>query len=230
MKTQPLQRYSLPDLGDQVIHFTGRTGPRFSGQLGVDEAITGKTDQQRLAEILAQGRIRAFETFGSDAPVVCLTESVRVAVLRLIAEGRYTPCGIGFDKDFVFAQGGGPAFYVRGDEWPAVVALPQSLRCRAVRFWPGSELEPGDGSFLPSHLGRSEWLHEREWRVPRDLTFTWADVRFLIVPNESWQTFYGDWIAELWGEETRKLFMAIRTLVIDTGGNIVSDSAGIWAN
>jgi hypothetical protein len=66
--------------------------------------------------------------------------------------------------------------------------------------------------------------------VPRDLTFTWADVRFLIVPNESWQTFYGDWIAELWGEETRKLFMAIRTLVIDTGGNIVSDSAGIWAN
>jgi hypothetical protein len=42
-----------------------------------------------------------------------------MSAATLIAEGRYSPCGVGFSKQFVFYAGGGPALYVRG----AVIAL-----------------------------------------------------------------------------------------------------------
>src|SRR5437867_1255860 len=80
----------------------------------------------RLAQILYQGRIRSVPTFGTGRrPIVAFTESSQASVLRLIGEGRYTPWGIGFSKQFIFDQGGGPVLYIRGDEWEAATdALP----------------------------------------------------------------------------------------------------------
>jgi hypothetical protein len=192
MRVFPLHTYDLPDVGDHLIHFTGRDGPKLGG---VDPAILAMPAQQRLAQILVDGGVRGFQTFGSNAPVVCLTESTKASVLRLIHDGRYEPCGIGFSKQLVFDRGGGPALYVRGDEWPtATEALAHPLRARLVRFWPGAAPDPGE--YLPDNLERkSEWLHEREWRVSNELRFGWDDVKFLIVPHERWQSFYADWIA-----------------------------------
>lgn len=83
-----------------------------------------------------------------------MTESTKAAVSRLIREQRYTSCGIGVLKQSVFPRGGGPALYVRGDEWKLVEALPQPVRSRVVRYWPGAA--PENGALLPSHLlGRS---------------------------------------------------------------------------
>jgi hypothetical protein len=129
----------------------------------------------RLAQILHQGRIRAVPTFGTGGrPIVAFTESSQPSVLRLISDGRYAPWGIGFSKQCIFERGG-PVLYVRGDEWEtATSALPDPLRARLVRFWPGATWEEGDPlSFdgvqqLPDALANpSEWLHEREWRPPR---------------------------------------------------------------
>jgi hypothetical protein len=61
----------------------------------------------RLAQILHNGRIRANPTFGTEGrAIVAFTESSQASVLRLIRDGRYTPWGIGFSKQFVFDQDG----------------------------------------------------------------------------------------------------------------------------
>jgi hypothetical protein len=122
MRTYPLRTYDLPDVSDHLIHFTGRVGPK----MAVDPVIANMQAQQRLARILVDGVLRGFETFGADAPVVCFTESTKQAVPRLLLQRRYEPCGIAFSKQFVFDNGGGPALYVRGDEWvTATQGLPQ---------------------------------------------------------------------------------------------------------
>jgi hypothetical protein len=134
-----------------------------------------------------------------------------------------------FSKQLVFEGNGGPALYVRGDEWQAAAsALPQPLRSRLVRFWPGAEQGPGE--LLPDYLRTtSEWLHEREWRVPTEFRFDWDSVRFLIVPNSSWQLFYENWIASWAGEEYAAAFAAIPTVVMDNAGNVLHDDSGVWA-
>src|SRR5262249_39211617 len=116
----------------------------------------------------------------------------------------------------------------RGDEWQAATAaLDLPLRSRLVRFWPGAQEDPTE--FLPDHLKTtSEWLHEREWRVPDEFRFRWDSVRFLIVPTAEWQPFYAGWIASGAGEEYAAAFAAIPTVVMDDAGKILDDSAGVW--
>jgi hypothetical protein len=223
MRVRPLRTYNLPDLADHVIHFTGRAGIR----INVDDRIEQLPDQERLLHIVVDQCIRGFETFGADAPVVCLTESTKAAVATLVADHRYTPCGIGFSKQFVFDRGGGPALYVRGDEWPATDQLLHPLRGRAVRFWPGAD--PDTGENLPNHLSApSEWLHEREWRVPTRLDFGWDDVAFLIVPHHNWQSFYANWIEGWAGDGYARWFESIPAVVMADNGDVIHDGKGIW--
>src|SRR5712691_10428714 len=119
MRVYPLRTYDLPDVGDYLIHFTGRTGMR----LAVPDEIRNHDPPGRLAQILYQGRIRAVPTFGTGGrPIVAFTESSQAAVRRLIADGRYTPWGIGFSKQFIFERGGAPVMYVRGEEWDVATA------------------------------------------------------------------------------------------------------------
>ena len=225
MRILPLRIYDTPDVGDYVIHFTGRNGSR----INVASRIEALAAQERLLHILVDGVIRGFETFGADGPVVCLTESTKEALRKLIAEGRYEPCGIGFSKQLVFDGGGGPALYVRGDEWQAAAdALAHPLRSRIVRFWPGAR---ADGDETLSHHLRtpSEWLHEREWRVPGDFRFRWTDVKFLVVPHVRWQEFYTRWIETWAGSEYGAVFANIPAVVIDDAGNVARDEFGIWS-
>jgi hypothetical protein len=224
MRVHPLRTYDSPDVGDHLVHFTGRIGSR----VNVDPRIEALPAQERLLHILVDGVVHGFETFGADAPVVCLTESTKAAMRQLIQEGRYAPCGVGFSKQLVFDRGGGPALYVRGDEWQTAATLSHPLRSRIVRLWPGAEPEPGE--HLPVHLTRpSEWLHEREWRVPGEVRFEWSDVRFLIVPHSGWQAFYATWISTWAGPEYGQVFEQLPTVVMDSAGTVLRDDVGIWS-
>jgi hypothetical protein len=176
-------------------------------------------------------------TFGTGLrPIVAFTESSQPSVLRLIAENRYLPYGIGFSKQFIFDQGGGPVLYVRGDEWePAERNMPDPLRARLVRFWPGAEWEEGDPLFagmqqLPDHLRNpSEWLHEREWRVPWDVAFTWGDVKFLIVPSVDWAAARAHQYGAAYGDEYAHHFAAIPIVAIAPSGQLLHDGSGVWS-
>lgn len=229
----PLRTYNLPDIGDHVIHFTGRTGSRYA----VPADISALSYPDRLAQILYQSRIRAVPTFGTgQRPIVAFTESSRASVLQLIREGSYTPWGIGFSKQFIFDQGGGPVLYVRGDEWDATTAaLPDPVRARAVRFWPGAVWQAGDplvggAQQLPYAVeSESEWLHEREWRVPRDVVFGWGDVKFLIVPERDWVEGQAHQYGVAYGSEYEQHFGAIPIVAIAANGQLLFDGYGIWA-
>jgi hypothetical protein len=42
------------------------------------------------------------------------------------------------------------------------------------------------GQQLPDAIANeSQWLYEREWRVPHDVVFGWSNVEFLIVPAQT---------------------------------------------
>jgi hypothetical protein len=233
VRVYPLRTYDLPDVGDHLIHFTGRTGTR----MAVPADIRDLDAPSRLAQILYQGRIRAVRTFGTGSrPIVAFTESSQAAVRRLIADGRYTPWGVGFSKQVIFDQGGAPVLYVRGDEWDAATAqLPDPLRARIVRFWPGAEWEEGDpltadqSQQLPDQLANpSEWLHEREWRVPHDVTFGWSDVKFLIVPAVDWPMLLAHQYGVAYGGEYEAHFRTIPIVAIDATGQLLHDGSGIW--
>jgi hypothetical protein len=222
VRVLPLRIYSLPDVGDYLIHFTGRNGPRRN----VDPEIVALSPEERMRRILGMRRICAFTTFGAGAPVAAFTESTQASVTRLIADERYAPFGIGFSKQFVFDKSGGPVLYLRGDEWNQRHLFPQPIRSRLVRFWPGAEPEAGE--ILDEGVAsKSEWLHEREWRVPGDMSFAWGDVKFLIVPTLDWQhreaqTY--DWVSE----EYPAAFAAMPVVVIDAAGHLLHDDTGIW--
>jgi hypothetical protein len=223
MKVRPLRRYDLPDMADHVIHFTGRA----DSQVKLDPAIGAMSDEQRLLQILLEGRVRSFTTFGGGDAVACLTESTKPSISSLLCERRYTPCGVGFTKQFVFDCGGGPALYIRGDEWEATKALPAALRSRVVRFWPGADAEQVE--VIPTSMsGRSEWLHEREWRVPGDLKFGWDDVEFLIVRHSDWQSSCSSLVESQADENVAGWFASIPAVVMSQDGVVVCDDTGIW--
>jgi len=150
-----------------------------------------------------------------------------------MAERRYAPCGIAFQKDTVFKAGGGPALYVRGDEWPDVDHLPPRIRARAARYWPGAEAGVGEDE-LPWYLERpSEWVHEREWRLlgmgePPAFEFQWEQVSFVIAPDLRWQSFVGSFIGSFSEPTYEQAFMRIPTVVVAADGTAIVDPNRIW--
>lgn len=177
MRVRPLNPIRHPDFNDVVVHFTGRSGSE-------------DTAERRLLQVIDSGQITATIPYGSDLGAACFTESTAQGVGWLIAQQHFDRYGIAFTKSFLFAHGGAPALVIRGDEWQHVRHLPPALRARAVRLWPGASPEPGE--VLPIHLrSRSEWLIEREWRVPGTaglpaISFGPGDVAFLVVPDPDW--------------------------------------------
>jgi hypothetical protein len=192
VQIRPLWSPPQPDLSQEVIHLTGRCGPHHAA-LPVE--ISEMTAVERLASILRQQHIQAFPAFGIgvDVPVVCFSEATLKGIHYLVdgAGGapRYEPYGIAFTKQTVFEHGGGPALYVRGDEWDLVSQLPAALRGRATRYWPGADPDPGEGPLQPALRTMSLWTHEREWRIvgSEGFCFTWDQIAYVLAPDQaSW--------------------------------------------
>lgn len=184
MEVHPLPPLTHPDLNDWVVHFAGR-----DGQSTAAPEIQALSPRQRFVQIISESRLLGFEMFGAGgARAVCFTESTKEGCQWLVREGRYPPYGIVFSKQTVFARGGGPALYVRGDDWPHTWQWAPEMRARAVRLWPGATPDEGEPP-LGGHLAsQSWWLMEREWRALPNTpdhcwTFTWSDIAFLIVPD-----------------------------------------------
>jgi hypothetical protein len=101
--TNGLRKYRHPAISDYVVHISGRSG---TAGPGVPDGIRSMKDWERLGQILVDQRIMAFPPFGSSEPVVCLTECTTAGIKTLMADRRYTPCGVAFAKDFIFRRGG----------------------------------------------------------------------------------------------------------------------------
>jgi len=106
---------------------------------------------------------------GRDADAVCLTEAPLLGLIVPTAP-RSPAHGIGFDKRFVYRQGGMPVIYLRRD-----LIEPDGTPPMDPRLYPFVK---------PFEVEVDNPTYEREWRVPRDLSFTYAEVAFLIVPRD----------------------------------------------
>ena len=219
MIINPLDQIDHPDFNNVVIHFTGRSGPSFRSP-----EIASLSDWERLKQIIISSQFIGHEIPGVNAKAVCFTEGTAAGCSWLIGQGRYTSCGIAFSKQYLFKIGGGPVLQVRGDEWAQVSSWPLSLRARAVRLWPGASAKSGE--VLPWWMeGRSEWMFEREWRVPAlspTVGFSITEVAFLVVPS------FGDlksWVAELsiTNAALSKVIASMRYVVIGPNGIIESN-------
>ena len=106
---------------------------------------------------------------------------------------QYSPFGLGFKKAKLFAEDGGPAIYLRADlrdkqmdfhhkNNSLLVGLHHDLYAFVTPFAPPYAPK----GYLSNHWkGRKpvDYSHEREWRVPHDFIFNYADVEFVVVPN-----------------------------------------------
>lgn len=215
VRIRPFSPIRHPDFNEVVVHFTGR-------RCTVEEASI------RLLQVVSAGSILASVPYGNDLGAACFTESTARGVSWLISEQHFVPLGIAFTKTFLFAQGGAPAIVVRGDEWKFMSALPRELRARAIRLWPGAVAEPGES--LPLHLQtRSEWLAEREWRIPADagtpaITFETNDVAFLIVPDADWIKWAVRTLAKTGEREAARRLASVRWIALSPSGEVVANN------
>ncbi len=178
--------FNRPDFSMYVVHFTKDAAPISAGQKGADlGSIGAMTAKDRLFSILTDDKIRATRMPWTNKPAVCFTECTWPSLLGHAQ--RYSPYGIGFGKEFLFAAGGGPAFYMPphllerqkrhvGDKVPLEPNLFAFVTPFAPFYAPQSYKDKHWGGKTPV-----DYSHEREWRVPHDLTFTPDKVRFVLV-------------------------------------------------
>ena len=139
----------------------------------------GDTAFDNLVSILEQKRVKAGSLPWTHNPAVCFTECPWSSLLRHVRH--YSPFGIGFTKPHVFAAGGGPAFYVRGDHWEKQ-QWADHIKTFVTPFWPS--YRPNTEKYQSQLGGKTiDYAHEREWRVPHDFTFQYGQIQFVILPD-----------------------------------------------
>jgi hypothetical protein len=106
----------------------------------------------RLTAILQQRRLRGFPPYGAQYPMVCLSEFPLDHLHWLITQRGFPPWGVVLHRQWVYAMGGAPVWYARPEQY---ARLDDEQRRWANR------LETTAGA-------RSDWLHERGWRIPLD--------------------------------------------------------------
>ncbi|MBX3728543.1 MAG: hypothetical protein KF858_05095 [Candidatus Sumerlaeia bacterium] len=134
----------------------------------------------RAANAFGIGRKRAPDPEGQKA--VCFSE-VPPGNWKRLVDRRKSSYGLGFRKEFIRKNGGGPIWYVwKGT--PHWQALDSQMKLAkgdpSAPIWKVTPMIDAPGQY-----GRKsydfDW--EREWRVVGDLRFQTTDVAFLFIPE-----------------------------------------------
>jgi hypothetical protein len=170
-----------PDLSSVLTHFCDRARP----QTYVPTEITSMSASQRLESILWSSQLLAFVTYSGGDPAVCLTEATVSGLNFLIGQRSYRPWGLVFDRQSVYDTGGGPVWYARPDEVRAVQQVSSRVQSWLVRLEPGS----------------SDWLEEREWRIPVPPTTPAVPLQQLrlvavLVGDQNWRPIRQAWVPD----------------------------------
>lgn len=165
-----------PAQSEYLIHFCGRA-PGLNFTPSVPDWIRKITPAQRLDNVLWQQRIWGFPPFGAASPMVCFSESPLDHLAWLINERHWPSWGVILTRQWVYAAGGGPAWYARPEQYSTLTLDQLAWSVRLGTTW---------------GQARSEWLHEREWRLPvptenPSLYLTPGSIAAVLVGSPSWQ-------------------------------------------
>lgn len=183
MTISPFAPLQLPGPAQSawLIHFCGR--PAGTGiSSSVPHEITAMTPAERLDNILWQAFIGAFVPYQATKPMVCLSESPWAHLQWLIGTRGFLPWGVFLSRQWVYDVGGAPVWYVRPEQAAGVNPAFQSWTVR---------LETTPSS-------RSDWLHEREWRLPPfegtgGVSLLPGSVMAVLVGDPAWQPSSRGW-------------------------------------
>jgi hypothetical protein len=184
------------DISDKLVHFT-------SGE-SLEIAF------QRLCKIISDRRILGTnEKIKGAYKCVCFSEaplrSLPGGLVNPDAYSRYSPFGIMFEKNWIFAKGGRPVIYQTDEEFSV---LPETIKWRHVRYEPNGE-RPIDFTW------------EREWRIQCDYLPIDPATAIIVIPKIEWaqrlehehdaaQDFIVRSYAEALDDDTEALGMLLR--------------------
>lgn len=164
-----LRPISHPGQSEGLVHLTGRARSSYAPEVALMSA------EERLNNIVWECALRGHPVPGSSSAVVCLSESNKPGAAALLASAGFAGWGLVLRRQWVWDRGGGPVWYVRDDLWSRVRAsLDPAMHSWLVRTEPTA----------------SDWLHEREWRVPcvaDELELDHEGVMAFIVSDERWE-------------------------------------------
>lgn len=165
-----------PDFSNFLGHFTSNRQP--VGKNDLTNPVKDKAKGHaltRLISILTDKKIVASTMPWTGTHAVCLTECPWSSLID--HTNVYSPYGIGFNKQFIFSRNGGPVYYVRADQYEKQ-EWHEHLKAFVTPFWP---------SYRPKSINQKktfttcDYTHEREWRVPHDLSFEYSQIEFIIL-------------------------------------------------
>jgi hypothetical protein len=181
-----------PDFSDYVVHFTKDPSKEVKDKLErIPKEIKTLNAYDRLIKILKDRTILGTEMKWTNEKAACFTECTWMSLLD--HANNYSPYGIGFHKSLLFAAGGGPAIYLRPDlkkyQDDYIDEKAPLLKGRSFhpKLW--AFVTPFVPEYAPrEHMKKAGWIgtvvdysHEREWRVPHELNFTYNKVEFIIL-------------------------------------------------
>lgn len=166
-----------PDFSSYLAHFTTNRAPVSKSKDNSSAHVKGSSAYDRLVSILTSKKIFASKLPWNNRNAVCLTECPWGSLLDHAST--YSPYGVGFNKAFIFGAGGGPAYYVRADHYKEQ-QWDEKVHTFVTPFWP---------NYRPAKLKNNgvlndkdiDYTHEREWRVPHELTFEYDHIEFIIL-------------------------------------------------
>lgn len=134
-----------------------------SGRTDYWEGLVHFCTADQFASIYADERVKASTTGYFKVPAVCLSEATLGNWSEL--QKKHGSFGYVFRKREVIAAGGGPALYIPQDVLTAQ-KYPKGF-CDEIKPFVNLLRIP---SVTPTST-KYDFLHEREWRVPGDITF-----------------------------------------------------------
>ncbi len=169
---------SRPDISKYLAHFTSNKFPRkYKSETNPTNVYKYYSPIKRLENILTERRIVSSELPWTGKRAVCLTECPWTSLVDHTKQ--YSPYGVGFTKEFIFKTGGAPAYYVRADYFQHQQWSEYALTF-VTPFWPVYATSKQKKE-CPFKL--CDYTHEREWRVPHDLTFGYSDIEFVVLKD-----------------------------------------------
>lgn len=155
--TEIYERTDRPDYWELIVHYTSKAN---------------------FLSIMEEGLIEAKNTGYFGVPAVCLTE----VPIKFSSEfkSHFGPYGIVFRKSDILRNSGGPAVYLP----ETIIKMQLSLGGFCTQIKPFINLVRITGMPKIAQASKKcDFLHEREWRFPKNLVFSNIEPFAVILPE-----------------------------------------------